>query len=127
VNPDIPQFDGNANTDTASATSIIDCMCCDIVSDSTNWDSDYDLDYDERASQIPVHISQRDILANSLSTIIDPPTWYEEHIHRVINLKESKENRKTIDRDNWLKLSESLQQCSQKYDRKPIAKNNNLN
>ena len=94
VNPDIPQFDGNITTDTASVTSSIDCKCCDIVSDSTNCDSDYDLDYEEKASQIPVHISQRDILANSLSTLIDPPPWYDEHIPRVINLKQSKQNRK---------------------------------
>ena len=34
VNPDIPQFDENITTDTASVTSSIDCTCCDIVSDA---------------------------------------------------------------------------------------------
>ena len=38
----------------------------------------------------------------------DPPPWYEEHIPRVIDLKQSQSNRKTIYRDNRLGVNESL-------------------
>ena len=102
VNQNIPQYDGNISSDKDSFTSEIDCTCCDILSDGRDTTPDQDYDLDEQMSPIPVHISQRDISVNSMSLPSDPPPWYEEHIPRVIDLKQSQSNRKTIRRDNRL-------------------------
>ena len=104
-NHKIPQFDGNIYSETESFTSEINCTCCNSMADSATSDSDLDYDLEDVPS-IPVHISQRDHI--QVSQLTNPPPWYEHYIPRVINPTESKSNRKTIQRNNRLMMSQSL-------------------
>ena len=102
------------------------CDCCNVLSEATGCPSDmnksYSSVYDDPPKPIPVHIS------NNLKGCPknNHPAWYEEYVPRKTDSKESKDNRKTVRRDNRLVDSESLPIISVSNVRSLMPKINNF-
>ena len=100
----ILQCDGNA---TVSSVSSSTCECCEELSDNTgcslNLFESYSSSYDDPPMKIPVIIRNRCNLIQRT-----PPPWYEEYTPRIVNMKQSKQNLRTIRRDNRVTECETL-------------------